>query len=155
MLERNARRMAASGVWVLTLAALGGGCVVQPPPPPPPTTITVVNETQQFLMPQVFTSSDAATAAALYVPTNWRGGFSTRPTGFVGAGESVSVTVECDELASLGVDQPVYFDGVLLVRSTSADQVFLLRDADFACGATIRLIYFSEGGVFRVRTEVQ
>ncbi|MFQ5805671.1 MAG: hypothetical protein ACE5I3_04390 [Phycisphaerae bacterium] len=135
------------------LLALVGGCIVEPPPPPP-TTVQLANSTAFDVRPNLYTSGSATGEAGLFVGANLRTDFTDRPFPELRRNETATLTLECDEIQSLGVDAPVLFDAVTLTVTTSGDRIFLLRDTNFACGATIRFVYFTEGDAFRVRVEL-
>lgn len=145
-------RMCARRVIVAALGlAVSGGCLL--PPPPPPTTVELVNNTTLDVKPEFYTSSSAADAEGLFVAAKRRTDFTDRPFPELRGGETVTLTFECDEIQSLGVDAPVLFDAVTLTVTTSADRIFLQPGTDFECGATVRLVYFTQGDAFRVRAE--
>jgi len=149
MVGRRGRR----GVWIGTLATLAllvGGCVTQPPPA---TVVELVNTTALDVQPNFHASGSATDAAGLFVAANRRTDFTDRAFPELRGGETATLTLDCEEIAALGVDAPVMFDATLLEVTESSDQILLLRDTSFECGATIRFVYFTEDGVFRVRRE--
>jgi hypothetical protein len=121
--------------------------------PPPPTTITLVNETGLDVTPRLFVSGTATSADALFTDGNLVTDFTDRPFPELRRHETVTLTLECDEIQSLGVDAPILFDAARLIITQSGDRIFLLWDEDFECGATVQFVYFTEGDAFRVRVE--
>lgn len=136
-------------VPALALGALSG-CIV---PAAPPTTVELVNSTSLDVRPNLYASASATDAAGLFVGANLITNFTQRPFPELRPGESVSLDLECNRVQSLGVDAPVSFDAAQLVVTTSQDRIFLQQGPDFQCGATVRFVYFTEGGSFRVRAE--
>jgi len=141
-------RAMASGAAAVVLG-LVSGCTVEPPP----TTIELVNATDLDVRPNLYTSGSASDAAGLFVGSNLRQDFTARPFPELRGGESVSLTLGCEEVASLGVDAPVFFDAVSLTVEVSGERIWLRRGRDFECGATVRFVYFAEGEAFGVRAE--
>jgi len=125
------------------------GCI----PAPPPTTIELVNSTGLDVRPEFHTSGLATSADGLFTDGNLVTDFTDRPFPELRGSESVTLTLECDELQSLGVDGPVLFDALQGIVTRSDDRIFLRRETDFECGVTLRFVYFAEGDAFRVRVE--
>jgi hypothetical protein len=121
--------------------------------PPPPTTIVLVNETGLDVTPRLFVSGSATSADDLFTDGNLVMDFTDRSFPELRRHESVTLTLECDEIQSLGVDAPILFDAARLIVTPSDDRVFLLWDERFECGATVQFVYFTEGDAFRVRVE--
>jgi hypothetical protein len=143
-------RLAATCVGVLGGAAVAlTGCLA----PPPPTTIELVNSTGLDVRPAFYTSGSATGADELFTDGNLVTDFTDRPFPELRGNESVTLTLECDEIRSVGVDGPVLFDALQGIVTRSEDRVFLRRETDFECGATLRFVYFTEGDAFRVRVE--
>ncbi len=144
------------GTRVLTAALLGplllAGCFPAPPPPAP-ITIALVNLTALDVRPNLYVSNSATTGGELFVDANLVTDFTDRAFPELRPNENATVTRECDEVHSLGVDGPVLFDVARPGVTRSQDQIFLRRDADFTCGATIRFVFFTEGEAFRIRVE--
>ncbi|MFO0840213.1 MAG: hypothetical protein U1D55_17025 [Phycisphaerae bacterium] len=141
---------------LLAAAALApAGCVVvsTPPPPPEPIKIELYNPTSGDVRPNLFVSATALDETGLFVGGNQVTNFTTRPFPELRAGETATVTVDCDTAASIGVDKPVLFIASTLAVTNSADRIFLLRDTDVTCGRTVRFVYFTEDAAFRVRRE--
>jgi hypothetical protein len=140
-------------LWLSGLmAALAAcaGCVVEPPPP---TAVELVNTTGLDVRPNLYASASASDAAGLFVGANLVTDFTDRPFPELRAGESVTLTRECEDIQSIGVEGPVLFDALQLIATPSADRIFLVRETDFQCGGTVRFVYFTEGDAFRVRVE--
>jgi len=137
---------------VAPLAALLGGCIVETTPPGP-ITVELVNETALDVRPGFYTSDTATDAAGLFVRANLRADFTDRAFPELRARETKTLTLECADVASIGVNAPVLFDAVQLIRTDSDDQIFLLRDTGFQCDATVRFVYYTDGDDFRVRVE--
>ena len=148
-MQTTARIMCA----LAPLAVLVGGCVVEPPPPSAPVTVELVNSTTLDVRPNLYASALATDGAGLFVAGNLREDFTNRPFAELRGGETATLTLECDDIQSLGVDSPVLFNAVLVTVTTSTDRVFLQRGSDFDCGATVRFVFFTEGETFRVRVE--
>lgn len=147
---RPAAAPAAAG-----LLLVAAGCIVvsTPPSPPPPTTIEFANTTALDLTPNFYYSDTATDAAGLFVVANLDTSFIRREFAELRPGETASTTLECERTLSLGVSRPRLFNPAADQVIQSGDQVFLLRDRDFACGPTLRFVYFLEGGALRVRVE--
>jgi len=136
------------------LAVLLSGCVIESPPSPL-TTVELVNSTVHDVRPNLYTSGSATDVAGLLVTANLRSDFTSRPFPELRAGETATLRLECADVQSIGVDAPTVFNATLLAVTTSADRIFLLRGADFECGATVRFTYSEEGEVFRATVEVR
>ena len=134
------------------LVALLGGCILETIPTGP-ITVELVNETSLDVQPRLYISGSATDAAGLFVGANLRTDFTDRAFPELRRAETVSLTLECDDAASIGVRNPVMFDAVQLIVTNSEDQIFLLRDTDFQCGGTVRFVYCTQDGAFRVRVE--
>ena len=147
---RSASRLALTLAW---LTAVVGGCIVLPEPELEPVVIEFVNQTALDVRPNFYASDTATDAAGLFVAANLDTSFIDRPFPELRPNESLSTTRACGVVSSLGVRQPVLFDAASLTVTTSEDQIFLRRDAEFTCGATIRFVFFTEGDAFRVRVE--
>jgi len=131
-------------------AALACGACI---PAPEPITIELVNETAFDVRPNLYVSDSATGEAELFVAANLVTDFTDRPFPELRPGETATVTLECDQARALGVDAPLLFDAATLTITPSADRIFRARDADFACGDTIRFVYFREAAAFRARVE--
>lgn len=144
----------ALGGAAVFLTLLAGGCVViEPEPPPSPVDIEFVNNTNLSLTPNFYFSDSATSSSALFVFGFLNTSFITRPVKELRAGETGQTRIECDRVLSLGVSQPKLFEGATLTVITSSDQIFLLKDRDFACGDSLRFVYTLEEGELRVRLE--
>ena len=53
----------------------------------------------------------------------------------------------------MGVSRPIFVNTLTFTGGVSDDQLILLRESDYACGDTLRFVYFAENDVFRVRLE--
>jgi hypothetical protein len=133
---------------------LSGGCVIEPPEPSP-ITVELVNSTTLDVWPNFYTSASATDAAGLFVAGNLRKEITSHAVHRLLAGETVTLSLECNDIQSIGVDAPVLFNGILITVTTSTDRVFRLRGSDFDCGSTVRFEYFTEGDAFRVRVQPQ
>jgi len=151
--RKRMRSASRPGLALAWLTAIVGGCIVLPEPEPQPVVIEFVNQTSLDVQPNFYASDTATDAAGLFVAANLDTSFIDRPFPELRPAENTSMTRACGVVRSLGVRQPVLFDAASLAVTTSEDQIFLLRDADFTCGATIRFVYFTEGEAFRVRVE--
>jgi hypothetical protein len=146
-------RHAAKYAWMLgPVLLLLGGCIVAAPPP---TTVELVNSTSLDVRPNLYISGSATDIAGLFVGNNLVTDFTTRAFPELRGGESATLTLECDQIKSVGVDAPVLFDAVTLTPTRSADQIFLLQGTDFECGFGVRFVYFMDGDTFSVRVETQ
>jgi len=134
------------------LAALLGGCILETIPTGP-ITVELVNETSLDVQPRLYISGSATDAAGLFVGANLRTDFTDRAFPELRRAETVSLTLECDDAASIGVRNPVMFDAVQLIVTNSDDQIFLRRDTDFQCGGTVRFVYYTDGDDLHVRVE--
>jgi hypothetical protein len=132
------------------LLMLSAGCVITPPP----TTVELVNTTSLDVRPHLYASDSADDAAGLFVGANVITDFTDRAIPELRAGETVTLTFDCDALRALGVDAPVLFDAVQLLVTRSNDRLLLRREVDFQCGDTVRFVYYREGEAFRVRAEL-
>jgi len=138
--------------WLLSSAAiLIVGCPA--PVPPAPITIELVNQTGLDVRPNYYRSENAGTAADLFVDGNLRTDFTDRAFPELRPNETITLSVECDQLASVGARRPVLFDSVTLTVIRSEDAVLRVRADGIACGDTVRLVFFRDGEAFRVRVE--
>jgi hypothetical protein len=143
------RRTSIAGLAGIALCA---GCI--PAPAPQPVTVELINQTGLDVTPNLYVSGDAGDSAALFGDdANRVTDFTDRPFPELRSGEIVSLEFPCKEAASIGVRNAVLFDAVTLTVTNSTDEIFLPRDGDYDCGATIRFYYFREGAAFRVRFE--
>jgi hypothetical protein len=147
---RSASRLGLPHVWLMVVV---GGCIALPAPEPEPVVIEFVNQTSLDVRPNFCASETATDAAGLFIGANLDTSFTDRPFPELRPGESASTTRACGVVSSLGVSRPVLFDAATLTVTTWEDQILLLRDAEFTCGATIRFVFFTEGDAFRVRVE--
>jgi hypothetical protein len=154
--RRSAKLCFASYVAAASPLLLAAGCIVvgpPPPPPPPPATIEFANTTSLDLTPNFYYSDTAADAEGLFVVANLNTSFIRREFAELRPGETASTTLACERTLSMGVSRPRLFNPAADEVIQSEDQIFLLRDRDFACGPTLRFVYFLEGGELRVRVE--
>jgi hypothetical protein len=133
-------------------AAWESGCIVAAPPPAP-ITVELSNSTMLDVRPRFFVSAAASTAGGLFVGGNLVTDFTQRAFPELRAGETVTLTFECDQALSLGVDEPTLFDASTLIVQESTDRIFQLRDTNYSCGGRIRFVYVVENDVFRVHVE--
>jgi hypothetical protein len=138
---------------VVPLASLLGGCIFETAPSGP-ISVELANETALDVRPGFHTSGSATDAAGLFVGANLRTDFTDRAFPELRAHETVTLTLECADVASIGVNAPVLYDAVQLIRTDSDDQIFLLRDTDFQCGGAVRFVYYTDGHDFHVRVEM-
>lgn len=134
-------------------AGLVSGCVVIPVPSP--IKVVLVNETALDVTPKLFVSGSASNEDELFTGENAVTDFTDRAIPELRGGETREISRECEELRAIGVRGALRFDGAMLTLTTAPDEIFLLFDRDFGCGATVRLIYYNDGADFRVRFEVQ
>lgn len=135
-----------------SLAALPGGCIVETIPLGP-ITVELANQTALDVRPGFYTSDSATDAAGLFVDANLRTDFTDRAFPELRASETATLTLECADASSIGVNGAVLFDAVQLIPTDSEDQIFLLRNTDFQCGTTVRFVYYADGDGFHVRVE--
>jgi hypothetical protein len=140
---------------LVVLLALSGGCVVVEPEPPEPVRVVLVNSTEYDVRPNLYTSGSATSATALFVSGNLRTDFTDRAFPELRAGETRTLTLECDDVQSVGSDAPVLFDAAQVIATASEDRAFVAKGADFDCGAVLTFTFFTEGDVFRVSGEVE
>ncbi len=129
-----------------------GGCVTETIPAGP-ITLELVNATALDVLPRLYVSGSATDADGLFVGANLHTTFTDRAFLELRADETITLTIECDTLVAIGVQDPVLFDSTQLIVTDSDDQIFLLRDTDFQCETTVRLVYYTEGDEFHVRAE--
>ncbi len=79
--------------------------------------------------------------------------YSDRPIPTLGARMTVSFALACDRIRSMGVSRPVFVNTLTFTGGVSPDQIIFLRESDYACGDTLRFVYFAEDDVFHVRLE--
>jgi len=143
-------RAAIGGAWLAGMAwTTIGGCIFAPPS----TTVELVNSTPLDVRPELYVSGSAADEAGLFVGGNLVTDFTARPFPELRGNETATVTFDCEQIRSIGVDRPVMFDATTLTPTESNDRVFRVRGTDFECGGTLRFVYYTEGGAFRVRLE--
>ncbi|MBI5863953.1 MAG: hypothetical protein HZB38_05510 [Planctomycetes bacterium] len=137
-------------VLCAAIAFLTRGCVISPVPEP--IVVELINETSLDVTPNLFVSSAEVDSATLFGDTaNRILTFTDRPFPELRAGETATVEFTCEQIARVGVLQPVLFDGFTLTTTKSTDEIFLVREGDFDCGATIRFHFFQNETGFRVR----
>ena len=147
---KNLTMTAAAAALTLCVA----GCItVQTPAPPAPVTVQLFNATGRDVRPNLYISGSASTEDGLFVGGNVVTNFTDRAFGELRAGETVTLDYECDAIRSVGSDLPVAFDAAALDLDLSGDRVFLARDVNYECGGTVRLVFYYDGTVFRVRSE--
>jgi len=129
-----------------------GGCVVVDDPAPP-VSIELANTTSYIIDANFFISMTATDEAGLFVQENIYTDFSTRASRTLGPNETATFELPCDRVQSMGVRAPLFAAQIGFGGGRSDDVIFLLRDADFTCGATIRFVFFTEAEAFRVRVE--
>lgn len=149
------KRIAMMSCALGALLAACGGCVVVEPEPPQPVSVVLVNATEFDVRPNLYTSASATSATALFVSRNLRADFTDRAFPELRAGETRTLTLECDDVQSVGSDAPVRFDAAQVIATTSEDRVFAVKGPDFDCGATLTFTFFTEADAFRVSVEVE
>jgi hypothetical protein len=152
-MPRRARNRVPPAIAALFAAALCGCVEVTPPAPPPPTTIELVNATADDVRPQLYVSDRARNVFELVVAANLNTAWTDRPFPELRPFEIRTLTLECDQLAAVGISQPTRFDSATLTVTPTDDQIFLARGNGFACGDTIRFVFFNDGATFRARVE--
>lgn len=146
-------RGAATVCVFVTIAALIGGCPATTPSDP--ITVKLVNQTTLDVRPAFYASASATDEAGLFVGANVVTNFTNRTFPELRGGETISLTYDCDELLAIGSDRPTLFDATQLTVARSDDRVFAFQGTDFACGATVRVVYSTEGAAFHVQVEVE
>jgi len=131
------------------LLALVDGCIE----PPPPTTIELANDTALDVRPNLYVSGSATDAAGLFVGANLITDFTDRPFPELRSRETAVLTLECDQIQSVGVRRSVVYDAATMTVTRWDDQIFLRQDTDFTCGATVRFVFFTDSDAFSVRVE--
>lgn len=145
------RAALAFGV-AFVVGGMQSGCIVETLPPAP-VTVVLANSTSLDVRPAFYASASATDAAGLFVGANLVTTFTDRAFPELRGKETVTLTYGCEEVRSLGVSRPRMFDAVTFDVTRSGDELFLQRDTNFECGATVRFVYFTEGDAFRVRVE--
>jgi len=150
--RRRFARVALSSA--ATLLSLLAACPLPPGPEPTgPVSFELVNDTDLFVDANFFRSSSAGSAAELFVQPNIYTGYSSKPIPTLDPRQTVSFSLECEEVAALGVRRPVATSLVTFTGTESADEILLLRGSDYACEDHIRFVYYFDGAAFRVRVE--
>lgn len=147
---------AAFGVLAVSTATglLLAGCVqVEPPLPPPPTTIELVNATTDDVRPNLYVSDRVTDIFGLVVAANLNTAWTDRAFPELRPLETRTLTLECDQIASVGISQPARFDAATLSVTPSEDQIFVARGNGYRCGDTVRFVFFNDGAAFRARVE--
>lgn len=139
-------------IAAVPLAAALGGCVIEVAPTGP-ITLVLVNETALDVQPGLYISDSATDGAGLFVDANLNTTFTDREFAELRGNETITLSLECDTVLTIGVQGAVMFDSTQLIVTESDDQVFLLRNTDFLCEATVRLVYYADGDEFHVRAE--
>lgn len=140
--------------WMICSALALAGCIPQRSEPKPVDTLfELVNATGLVVDANFFASGSARDAAGLFVQSNIYTGYSSAPIPTLGANQTVNFTLPCNQTASIGVRRPVFTNPLIISGGESADEILLLSDIGFECGAKIRFVYFTEGDAFRVRVE--
>lgn len=149
---RHASRRAASAVSLLVgLALAPAGCVF----PPAPVRIELVNTTALDVRPNLYASGGATSSGELFRSENLRTDWTTRVFPELRAGETATLELTCADATAVGVTGSVMFDALRVDAVTSADVHFLQRDAEFACGQTIRFTFVNDAGALRVQLSVE
>lgn len=154
-MTKRAPRGAKQLFWVAaSVALLNASCVTLAPSTstPDPVEVELVNQALIDLRPNFFISSSATTAEALFDGPAFTG-FTDRAFPELRGQENITLTFDCDDLRALGTSRASLFDPVTLTRIGTEDVIFLLKDADFACGDRLQLVYFTQDGALRVRLE--
>lgn len=138
---------------LLAVCVMAGACVMPEPAPPAPVEVQLFNPTQLDVRPNLHVSPSGA--GDLFDPANRVAEFTDRPFQELRPGEALTLTFDCESIAAVGVDQPVLFNAATLSSTTSADRVMAARDGQYACGDRVRFVFFTDGGEFRVRVEVE
>jgi hypothetical protein len=146
---RAASRLAAAAV----VAGLVGCVPPEPAGPPPPLRIEFVNGTALDLTPNFYYSDSAADAPSLFVVAHLNTSFIQRPFAEIPSRGTAHTVLACERVRSLGVSRPRVFNAAVLEVTDSGEEIFLLREADYDCGATLRFVYYLEGETLRVRLE--
>ena len=155
---RIAGLLSVAAIAPVILVSTLGGCVITgapEPTPPQPIRIVLFNSTKFDVRPNFHTSGSATDAAGLFVASKLRTDFTDRAFPELRPHETATLTLECDDVQSLGSDAPVFFDAAQVIATTSEDRVFLTKGTNLSCGDTLRFVYFSEAGVFHVRVDEQ
>lgn len=101
-----------------------------------------------------YVSAEASDEGGLFVGPNLYTDWTTRAIPTLRRGERVTFTLECDQIAAMGVLRPFFSNPVTFSGGgASDDKVFLRRELNFACGDTLRFVYFEQDGSFHVRFE--
>ena len=119
----------------------------------PEVIVELVNETGLTVDANFFISADASDEGGLFVSGNLFTEYSDRPIPTLGARMTVSFALACDRIRSMGVSRPVFVNTLTFTGGVSPDQIIFLRESDYACGDTLRFVYFAEDDVFHVRLE--
>lgn len=147
------RLFAATVVAAAVLAGLVGCVPLEPAGPPPPVRIEFVNETALDLTPNFYYSDSAADAPSLFVVAHLNTSFIQRQFAEIPSRGTAHTVLACERVRSLGVSRPRVFNAAVLEVTDSTDEIFLLRNADYDCGATLRFVYYLEDEALRVRLE--
>ncbi|MEP0845885.1 MAG: hypothetical protein HRF50_03580 [Phycisphaerae bacterium] len=149
---RRARLRGASVVGpLLGLVLAASGCIVAPPP----VRIELLNTTALDVRPNFYSSSEAATSGELFLAENLRTDWTSRVFPELRAGETASLELTCADAAAVGVSGSIMFDALRVSAVTSPDVLFLLRDAEFGCGQTVRFTFVNDAGALRVQLSVE
>lgn len=120
---------------------LASGCV-PPAEPPGPVTVRLVNTSGFVVDANVYLSSASVSTAELFAKANlytaWKG---ERLFPILEPKESVSFSIECDQIARIGVSEPVFTSVVTGLGTRSEDQIALQRPSTFDCEQTVTFTY--------------
>lgn len=137
-----------AGLLALALLTLApAGCIVNTPDNTPKTvTVELINTTSFIVDANFFRSGAAPDATALFVAGNIYTGYSSSPIPTLGANQTVSFELSCDDAASIGVRRPVFTNPLNLTGGESADEIFQRRGVNFSCGQRIQFTYSATSG---------
>lgn len=129
------------------------GCPVLEPTGP--ITVKLINDTTLDVEPKFFVSATENKPWTLFTAANRVDDFTNRPFPELRANETATLTYECSDVASMGVNAAAMVNDLTLERAVTEDRVFLLVPDDVRCESTVRITYYVQGGVFHVRYEIE
>lgn len=129
--------------WCLT-AAIAAGLFVASCCPSPDQLVNVrlVNNTSLEVDPKLMLGSETSDANQLFVEANyydaWKG---SRVFAVLAPGEVASFSLDCGDVATIGVDRPVFTNLTTNLSVRSGDSIVLQRPSGFDCAGIVMFTY--------------
>lgn len=152
--SRSARLPLALLLCAAAMLPALGGCIIQTADPEPQfITVELVNTSGFVLDANFFRSGVALVPGDLFRPENIYTGYSSAPIPSLNPGQSVSFSLPCESVASLGVRRPVFTSPLTLTGGEAPEELFLRKAVGFQCDQTVRFVYTADAGEFHVAVQ--